>query len=160
MRLTIIPGDKAVYKDDVSYLNLSFTLPENIHALQWDGATNYGWVEFKSNSDGTKPNNQIINALPDWVESAMTAWDNADYNEKNPPTPTDDVLIAVCKAQAQEYLQKTDWSEIPSVVDTNSPQYLLNAQEFIDYRIQVRALVINPVPNPVWPTTPTAQWSS
>lgn len=160
MKLTIIPGDKAVYKDDVSFLNIDFTSPEDVHALQWDSVANLGWIEFKVNIDGVKPENQTITSLPDWTSSAITAWDDADYAEKHPPAPSEAELLMLCKAQAQEYLRLTDWSEIPSVIDTTSPQYLLNHQEFVDYRIQVRVLVITPVTNPVWPVMPTAQWSS
>lgn len=160
MKLTIIPGDKSVYEDGVCYSDLIFTTPVDVHALQWDSLANIGWIEYVLNPDGTKPENQTITSLPDWANSAVTAWNNADYAAKNPPAPTDEQLIELCKAQAQQYLQETDWSEIPSVVDTTSPQYLLNSAEFVQYRIDVRAYVINPVINPVWPTKPTAQWSS
>lgn len=160
MKLTIIPADKAVYKDGISFLNLTFTTPSNIRALQWDSAQNKGWVEFEYDSEGVTPPNQPITELPDWAVQATTAWDAADYALKNPPAPTEDELIKACKTQAEEYLQQTDWSEIPSVSDQSNAIYLVNVQDFISYRVQIRSLRINPVVNAVFPPMPTAQWSS
>jgi hypothetical protein len=66
-----------------------------------------------------------------------------------------------CKAQAASILQTTDWTAMPDVgSSTASNPYLVNQAEFIAYRSQIRALAINPVANPVWPTQPTEQWSS
>lgn len=66
-----------------------------------------------------------------------------------------------CKNQAVQILQATDWT---SIGDVGNPQmsnpYLVNQAAFIQYRSQIRALAINPVENPVWPTQPTEQWSS
>lgn len=77
-----------------------------------------------------------------------------------PPKPTDDKLIAECKFKAQGLLAETDWSEIPSVVDPTHTPHLANASDFVAYRVLIRSLVVNPVINPVWPTTPTAVWSN
>lgn len=66
-----------------------------------------------------------------------------------------------CSAQAKTILTSTDWTSIPDVgIPTASNPYLVNQAEFIAYRSQIRALAINPVANPVWPTQPTEQWSS
>lgn len=66
-----------------------------------------------------------------------------------------------CKAQATQILQATDWT---SIGDVGNPQmsnpYLVNQAAFIAYRSQVRALAVNPVEFPDWPTQPTEQWSS
>lgn len=66
-----------------------------------------------------------------------------------------------CKAQAVAILNATDWT---SIGDVGNPQmsnpYLVNQAAFITYRSQVRALAVNPVENPVFPTQPTEQWSS
>ena len=79
MKLTIIRGDGAVYKDGISYLHLDLTaVPSNVHALQWLDVE--GWIEFK---DGTP--NEIITALPDWALSAEAAWEVA--NTPKPPVP-------------------------------------------------------------------------
>ena len=66
-----------------------------------------------------------------------------------------------CSAQAKAILTNTDWASIPDVgnPDASNP-YLVNQAAFIAYRSQIRALAVNPVANPVWPTHPTEQWSS
>ena len=66
-----------------------------------------------------------------------------------------------CKAQATTILQSTDWTSIPDVgnPDASNP-YLVNQAAFIAYRSQIRALAVNPVVDPIWPTQPTEQWSS
>lgn len=66
-----------------------------------------------------------------------------------------------CSDQAKAILTATDWTSIPDVgnPDASNP-YLVNQAAFIAYRSQIRALAINPVANPVWPTQPTEQWSS
>jgi hypothetical protein len=71
MKLTIIVSDKAVYKDNLFYLNLDLSLaniPDNVHALQWDN--NVGWIEYKNH---VKPN-ETISALPQWANDAVTVW--------------------------------------------------------------------------------------
>jgi hypothetical protein len=66
-----------------------------------------------------------------------------------------------CADQAKAILTATDWTSIADVGDpTKSNPYLVNQSEFVAYRSQVRALAVNPVANPVWPTAPTEQWSS
>jgi len=65
-----------------------------------------------------------------------------------------------CKNKASQLLYKTDWTTIADVADpTKSNPYLTNQAAFVAYRSQVRALAVNPVADPVWPTEPTAQWS-
>lgn len=67
----------------------------------------------------------------------------------------------VCKSQAMQILNNTDWTSIADVGDpTKSNPYLINQAEFIAYRSTVRNYAVNPVANPVWPTQPTEQWSS
>lgn len=80
MKLTIIPIDKIVYENGISYANLDLsTIPSNVHALQFDTTLSTGWIEFIDNPDGTKSApNEIITSLPSWANDAMTAWDNAD----------------------------------------------------------------------------------
>lgn len=80
MRLTIVPDDGAVYKDNLSYsgLNLDF-VPDNVHALQW--YSEYGEIEFKSSFvDGriVKPENEVITALPAWADQALAKWQEAE----------------------------------------------------------------------------------
>ena len=74
---------------------------------------------------------------------------------------TDDTLAKnACKKQASELLYATDWTTIPDVANPSNNPYLLNQADFIAYRNTVRGLAVNPVANPVFPTVPTAQWSS
>jgi hypothetical protein len=76
MKLTIIPSDKTVYIDNwsIGNLDLSF-IPENVHALQWKN--DLGWIEFVENDDFTKPQNEVINQLPDWANTAVARWNTA-----------------------------------------------------------------------------------
>jgi hypothetical protein len=78
MKLTIIKDDGAVYKDGLSYSNLSLpTLPSDVHALQWNN--DKGHIEFV---DNIKPNEEITE-LPSWANDALVAWqDYADLLEK------------------------------------------------------------------------------
>jgi hypothetical protein len=69
MKLTIIKDDGAVYKDGLSYSNLSLpTLPSDVHALQWNN--DKGHIEFV---DNVKPNEEITE-LPLWANDALTVW--------------------------------------------------------------------------------------
>lgn len=78
MKITIIPIDGAVYKDGVSFSNLDLSfVPADVHALQFNTASNAGWIEFKDDDFGNKPNNQPITALPSWANDCLTKWDEA-----------------------------------------------------------------------------------
>jgi hypothetical protein len=78
MKLTIIPIDGAVYKDGVSYSGLDLSsAPADVHALQFNDATNKGWIEFADSDDGTKPQNEAITSLPTWATTAAAKWDEA-----------------------------------------------------------------------------------
>ncbi len=69
MKLTIIKNDGAVYKDNVSYSNLSLpTIPSNVHALQW--SNDKGHIEFVDNVKV----NEAITEFPSWANDALTAW--------------------------------------------------------------------------------------
>ena len=83
MKLTIIPIDGAVYKDNICHSNLDLSnVPSNVHALQFNNATSKGWIEFVDGDDGTKPQNEAINSLPAWATNAMTKWDEAKVAEE------------------------------------------------------------------------------
>ena len=65
------------------------------------------------------------------------------------------------KQQAINLLKETDWSETPSVSDITRTPHLLNSEDFISYREQLRAIAVNPpVTVETWPTLPTEEWSS
>lgn len=55
------------------------------------------------------------------------------------------------KDKAKKLIADCDWSALPDVG-------LVNQSDFIAYRAALRALIINPVANPVWPTEPTPEW--
>jgi len=77
MRLTIIPVDGTVGKDDKSYLKLNLSscgIPTDVHALQWEEyEPNKGHIEFKS----PLVQNQEITSLPDWANSCLAKWQEA-----------------------------------------------------------------------------------
>jgi hypothetical protein len=82
MKITIIPSDGAVYKDNICYSDLGLSdVPSNVHALQFNNATSKGWIEFVDGDDGTKPQNEAITSLPTWATTAMTKWDEAKVAE-------------------------------------------------------------------------------
>lgn len=91
-RLTIVPVDSAVYRDQAVYIGLDLSdcnIPENVHALQWMNGS--GWIEFTN----TDPNEEIT-ILPQWAENCINKWEVAHeetllYNqmmqsEQVPPT--------------------------------------------------------------------------
>lgn len=72
MKLTIIVDDQAVYKDKVSFNPVDVSAaPSNVHALQFDDATNTGHIEFKDAP------NQEITELPNWAVTASNNYDTA-----------------------------------------------------------------------------------
>lgn len=73
--------------------------------------------------------------------------------------PTQDTLAKQnCKNQASKLLYETDWTTIPDVANPANSPYLTNQAEFISWRSQVRALAVNPVANPVFPSKPNEVW--
>lgn len=153
MKLTIIPADGAVGADGKFYLELNLNdcgIPDNIHALQWDGAA--GWLEFKD----TAPNEEII-VLPDWAKSCIAKWTEANTPKPPPPPTAEENKIA-----AMSKLQATDWTTIPDVSDpTKSNPYLSNVQDFIAYRNAVRQYAINPVAGEInWAVLPQEVWTT
>jgi len=86
MKLTILPSDGAVYKDNVSYSNLDLSsAPGNVHALQWDGTT--GWIEYVNESEFRKPPNESITVLPTWAQIALDKWNEMKAIEDAQPQP-------------------------------------------------------------------------
>ena len=150
MKLTIIPSDGAVYKDNVAYLNLIWQgTPTNVHALQWDNTS--GWIEFIDETP-----NESITVLPDWALNAQSAWQNAN----NPPAPLPPTMEQNKKTAIYK-LQLTDWSATVDIADPiYSNPYLKNQAEFLSYRSSIRKIVINPVAGYIdWAIEPIAIWS-
>lgn len=75
MKVTIIPEDKAVYKDGYCITPLEFVAPQNVHAFQWYGTK--GEIEFLTNDAGEKQANEKIDSLPQWVLDAIAVFDSA-----------------------------------------------------------------------------------
>jgi hypothetical protein len=151
MNITIIVSDGAVYKDGLCRSKLSWQgTPNNVRVLQWQDAK--GWLEF---SDGSV--NLEITTLPSWVNNALSAWTTAGTPQPD-PTPTAESN----KEYAIAMLGLTDWATIPDVADpAKSNPYLTNADAFVSYRNQIRAVAINPTNGTfTWPTMPNAIWSS
>jgi hypothetical protein len=99
MKLTIIPNDKAVGKDGAFYLDLdlsSCAIPENIHALQWDGAA--GWIEYVS----ALVQNQDITELPAWANACASKWDEFKAAEEAAIIAAEQVRIAAQQAKQTE----------------------------------------------------------
>ena len=59
---------------------------------------------------------------------------------------------AANKANAEQKLAATDWTQVADVP-------LLNKQEFADYRAAVRAIALNPPVQATFPDIPAEQWS-
>ena len=152
MKLSIIPDDGTVCEDGKCYNNLSwFGTPANVHALQFDTASNSGWIEY---TDGP---NQDITELPEWANLAEAAWDDA--NNPKPPEPVPPTAEQN-KQTALGLLSATDFTEIPSVSDPSSTPHLLNKADFVAYRDQVRIFAVYPVAGDItWPVKPAEQWS-
>lgn len=151
MKLTIIPSDGSVGEDGKFYLNLdlgSCNIPNNVHALQWDGVA--GWIEFKD----PVPNEEIT-SLPAWANCCMAKW-----TEANTPVPPQPPTAQQNKIKATELLQATDWTTIPDVADpVKSNPYLSNVQDFVVYRNAVRQYAVYPVAGNInWPTVPQEVW--
>jgi hypothetical protein len=161
MKLTIIPNDKAVYKDGLSYLALdlsSVNIPADVRALQWDN--NSGHIEYKNH---IKPN-EDIDILPSWANEAYNIWVNADTEAKakaasleqeTPDAPdvlTDAQKLAVIKIDRNARLAACDWTQLSDLPNT------VNKEAWATYRQALRDFPNNPslnVDSPVWPAPPT-----
>jgi hypothetical protein len=86
----------------------------------------------------------------DWLDEVIPkpteAEINAKISELNAEQP-----FKICKEKAKKIIEKSDWAALPDVG-------LANQSEFIAYRVALRALIITPVADPVWPTEPTPIW--
>lgn len=70
-------------------------------------------------------------------------------------------LKAANEARAKQELETSDWAELPTVRDPSKTPHLVNAAAFDAYRVELRAIVVNPpVDVAQWPARPDAVWSS
>lgn len=150
MRLTIVIPDKSVGKDGLFYLDLDFSqcgVPEGIHALQW--ADNIGFIEF----EGHRQPEEQITTLPTWATSCLAVWQVAyDNANRPPPAPTPEEIIQQNKNRAESLLYDSDFAVLPDV-------NLLNKPDWESYRAALRAIVVDPTLDPVWPVKPPALWA-
>ena len=100
---------------------------------------------------------------PDEVTYYWTYSNGSWYPPKPLPPPTPEEIQFQNKANASALLSATDWT---ATVDITNPQYsnpyLMNQNDFLAYRSQVRQIAVNPPTTLVtdWPTKPSEVWSS
>lgn len=148
MQLVIIVPDESVYKNNTSYSHLSWEgTPSNVHALQWFD-NNTGWIEF---NDGNPQEN--ITELPQWALNALNAWEVAWANSHIPaPPPTPEEIQAANLETARLLLTESDFTQL---ADVN----LINKQDWILYRSQIREIANNPPTTVVnFPFAPPLSW--
>ena len=84
MKLTIIRADGAVYVGGQAFIGLDLSfVPTDVHALQFNTATNAGWIEFKQDDFGDKPNNEKIIQLPEWADICLVKWNEEKEKQDN-----------------------------------------------------------------------------
>jgi len=149
MKLTIVVVDNAVYKDGLCYSELDLSdcgIPADVQALQWQGSS--GWIEFTDSRE-----NEQITQLPAWADACVVKWDEKDYEEKHPPAPTPEQIIAQNEAKAKFLLYQSDWTQLSDVP-------LENKEDWQTYRAALRKIATNPTVDPVWPINPSVIWQS
>lgn len=86
----------------------------------------------------------------EWLDQVQTCPTEQEVNDKiaemNAKWPLDQ-----CVKTAKELIAEVDWAVLPDV-------NLANKTDFETYRASLRQLIFNPVPEPIWPERPTAQW--
>jgi len=103
--------------------------------------------------------------LPTLAEPQKTITDDIVNGAYGPiaeyvPPPPPVITAEQNKATAQSKLASTDWVNQPDVYDPAYNPHLMNRDEYLQYRSQVRAIAVNPTSGPInWPTEPTPQWS-
>jgi hypothetical protein len=78
MKLSIIPSDGTVVKDNYAYTELDLTsanIPSDVHALQWKETQ--GHIEFV---DNVQPPEEITE-LPTWANTCVLVWESAKAAE-------------------------------------------------------------------------------
>ena len=64
------------------------------------------------------------------------------------------------KRKAIELLTSTDWVTFPDVINTSITPHLLNQDEFIEYRRQLRIISLDPIDEFIdWPVIPVEKWA-
>jgi hypothetical protein len=111
----------------------------------------------------------LIQAILNLRPNAKWRWEGNDYENiewldtvQSKPTKEEletesqniinQIPFKKCKEKAKQLISATDWSVLTDVG-------LQNKSAFEAYRAELRALIITPVADPVWPTEPTVIWS-
>jgi hypothetical protein len=147
MRLTIVTETNTVGKDGVFYDDLNLTacqIPNNIWALQWNESS--GHIEFD-----TPIPNEDITSLPAWANACIAVWEAKDYEEKHPPPPTPEQIIAANEEKAKYLLKDSDWTQLSDV-------NLANQADWDAYRQALRVIATTPTVDPIWPVKPESVW--
>lgn len=99
-------------------------------------------------------------------DGAMLQADHPVYlnwlKDGNEPLPAKAEIVTADqnKSKAVSLLAETDWAEIPSVSDITNKTYLVNVDDFIEYRVKIRSILVNPKEGLLdWPVKPKANWS-
>lgn len=99
--------------------------------------------------------NYTIQWINPSVAPVTNAQIDAEYQRLLAQVPIDD-----CKEKALSLLVATDWVNQPDVTDPSSTPHLLNKDDFLIYRNQVRIFAVYPVAGNIdWPVVPVEQWS-
>ena len=149
IKLTIVPDGGTVVKDGVPLIDMDLSasgIPNDIHALQWDGTT--GWIEYSGSR------HEDITALPEWALQCCGLHDNHIKSLEEPVLPIDPA--AAVRAE-RDYKLATEVDPIAGNILRWSALSAEQQQAWADYR---QALLDIPqqagFPSDViWPIKPT-----
>lgn len=92
-----------------------------------------------------------IIAYIDWYDP-----DTKTFSKIVPTTPTAEDN----KQKAIQLLVNTDWVNEPDVYNPENTPHLLNRDDFLNYRVQIREQAVYPTAGNIdWPVKPEEQWS-
>jgi hypothetical protein len=100
------------------------------------------------------PNLYFWVECPDNCRPGMI-YKDGKFVEYVPPPPNADQN----KLKAISLLTATDWVTFPDVLNTSIIPHLLNQDEFIEYRRQLRIISLDPIDGNIdWPVIPVEKW--
>ena len=122
----------------MNYAIIENNIVHNIVVAGEEIANQFGWIPVSENC--------VIGSTYDGQNFHLPVLQEVDYTEEN-------------KQQAQALLISTDWVALSDISNANSNPKLLNVSDFINYRSEIRSILIN-TPNTAitWPTKPTENW--
>jgi hypothetical protein len=86
----------------------------------------------------------------EWLDTVQVKPTESEVNAEIARLNSDAPFLA-CSNEAKKRIAASDWSVLPDV-------NISNKAEFETYRAAVRALIINPVADPVFPAEPQPVW--